>query len=391
MDPPRVTEIDSLEYWKKQAKHYEQKANDIQQELDEYTENSAQLEKELEASLGQVEQQNKELVHQNQRLKNDIELLRNKLERSQHEANALESEIQALKVDKDKQSIYIRELEQKNDDLERGQRVISESVSYIEALLNQAYERNAVLESEVDEVENLRVKLQRATDEARDLKQELKVIERMPVGKKEDDSSNENLLNGYVQGATRPHTEIETQTIHTSQQKREINGNGMTQSTRVSAINIVGDLLRKVGLERFLCRECGKVKCACNTMTPLSNLAVITNNSTLSSEGSARDSENTRVTSNEVEYRCNSLPRQTRPTTPIIKTRSETRQALESKLASCRSSVRPKEHSPNPTADVGKDYRENEIQQILMADNSNKKDDLLLDEEEQKFLTQDDD
>lgn len=46
-------------------------------------------------------------------------------------------------------------------------RVISESVSCIESLLNQAYERNAVLESEVDEVETLRVRLQRATDEAR--------------------------------------------------------------------------------------------------------------------------------------------------------------------------------------------------------------------------------
>lgn len=46
-------------------------------------------------------------------------------------------------------------------------RVITESVSCIETLLNQAYERNAVLESEVDEIENLRVKLQRANDEAR--------------------------------------------------------------------------------------------------------------------------------------------------------------------------------------------------------------------------------
>lgn len=46
-------------------------------------------------------------------------------------------------------------------------RVISESVSYIESMLNQAYERNAVLESEVDEIENLRIRLQRATDEAR--------------------------------------------------------------------------------------------------------------------------------------------------------------------------------------------------------------------------------
>lgn len=52
------------------------RANDIQQELDEYTENSAQLEKELEASLMQVEKQNRDLEHQNQRLKNEIESLR---------------------------------------------------------------------------------------------------------------------------------------------------------------------------------------------------------------------------------------------------------------------------------------------------------------------------
>lgn len=52
------------------------RANDIQQELDEYTENSAQLEKELEASLVQVEKQNRDLEHQNLRLKNEIEILR---------------------------------------------------------------------------------------------------------------------------------------------------------------------------------------------------------------------------------------------------------------------------------------------------------------------------
>lgn len=45
--------------------------------------------------------------------------------------------------------------------------MISESVSYIETLLNQAYERNAVLESEVDEKETLKIELQRISDEAR--------------------------------------------------------------------------------------------------------------------------------------------------------------------------------------------------------------------------------
>ncbi|XP_059047021.1 nuclear distribution protein nudE homolog 1 isoform X2 [Achroia grisella] len=278
MESPRQSESESSDYWRKQAKHYEQKAIEFQQELDEYTENSAQLEKELEASLVQVEKQNRDLENQNQRLKNEIEMLKNKLERSQHETNALESELQALKIEKNKQSVYVRELEQKNDDLERGQRVISESVSCIETLLNQAYERNAVLESEVDEIENLRVKLQRATDEARDLKQELKVVERIPPHKKEDGIPNENtVVNGHITNSNRTQVEIEPQSL-SSPQKREINGNAMTPSARVSAINIVGDLLRKVG-------------------------------------------------------------------------------ALESKLASCRGTVRPKEHSPNSSSDVNKDYR----------------------------------
>lgn len=274
MESSKHLDEDSVEYWKEQAKHYEQKAREIQQELDEYTENSAQLERELETSLEQVEKQNRDLEQKNERLLNKIDDLKTKLDRSQHETSALENELKALNIEKEKQAIYIRELEQKNDDLERGQRIISESVSCIETLLNQAYERNAVLESEVDEMETLRVKLQRATDEARDLKQELKVIEKIPILKKEDSSTNENICNGH---STRTQVEIETQTSITSP-RREVNGNAMTPSSRVSAINIVGDLLRKVG-------------------------------------------------------------------------------ALESKLASCRGTVRPKEHSPNPTSDVNKDYR----------------------------------
>lgn len=63
---------------------------DTQQELDEYTENSASLEKELEASLEQVERQNKDLENQNQRLKNEIELLRvNKIMSVYHTFNVV--------------------------------------------------------------------------------------------------------------------------------------------------------------------------------------------------------------------------------------------------------------------------------------------------------------
>lgn len=62
---------------------------------------------------------------------------------------------------------YIRDLEQKNDDLERSRRVIEESIISIEAAFNSAIERNAILESEVDEKESLKEKLQRLADETR--------------------------------------------------------------------------------------------------------------------------------------------------------------------------------------------------------------------------------
>lgn len=62
---------------------------------------------------------------------------------------------------------YIRELEQKNDDLERAERMITESVAAVEASLHTALEKNALLESEVDEKENLKEKVQRLVDETK--------------------------------------------------------------------------------------------------------------------------------------------------------------------------------------------------------------------------------
>lgn len=82
--------------------------------------------------------------------------------------NQLNSERESLRS-------YVRELEQKNDDLERTNRVVSESVAGFEAMLNQAYEKNAMLEMEIDEKEQMQINLQRLMDEARDLKQELKI------------------------------------------------------------------------------------------------------------------------------------------------------------------------------------------------------------------------
>ena len=88
---------------------------------------------------------------------------------------ALQEEAAKLKVVRDEMSKYIRELEQKNDDLERNNRCCQFSLGEFEAKLNEMLERNAILESELDEKDALAETVQRLRDEARDLKQELAV------------------------------------------------------------------------------------------------------------------------------------------------------------------------------------------------------------------------
>lgn len=62
---------------------------------------------------------------------------------------------------------HTRKIEQQNDDLERTNRVVAATVTDLEAMLNQAYEKNEFLELEVEDKESLAVKHQRVLDELR--------------------------------------------------------------------------------------------------------------------------------------------------------------------------------------------------------------------------------
>ncbi|XP_026469396.1 nuclear distribution protein nudE-like 1-B isoform X3 [Ctenocephalides felis] len=255
MDFPQYANKDQeISYWKDLADKYLQEKSDAQQELEDFTEESRQLECELEASLKQSENEIRDLRLTVRNLQAELESSRNKLETFDKENCSLEVNCNALSSEKEKLLIYIRELEQKNDDLERAHRNVTESVATFEDLLNKAYEKNALLENEVGEKENLQVQLQRLRDEARDLKQELKI-------KVKD--GDKNLTNGYSNSymnlsldSNRLHCEMETQTVVDNQttmntpikQQLKIDGNSLTSAGRISAMNIVGDLLRKVGM-----------------------------------------------------------------------------------------------------------------------------------------------
>lgn len=255
---------EAIDYYKNLAADYKRRLSETQQELEEFQEGSRDLETELEAQLEQAEAKNKELSAANQQLKLECERLQAKLNSCQTESSttisSLEDELQQMQLVKDEFQQYIRKLEQKNDDFERATRASLMSLEDFETRLNQAIERNAFLENELDEKENMAVLIQRLKDEARDLKQELQIHDtknEMPPQsppKKIENIIDSNKLINEVEAATR------NRLLRRNSTRSSFLSNGASNVPH-SALNIVGDLLKKVGvLESKLqsCRDCIK-------------------------------------------------------------------------------------------------------------------------------------
>ncbi|XP_053310125.1 nuclear distribution protein nudE-like 1 isoform X2 [Spea bombifrons] len=285
--PEFLSPKEEIAYWKELCQKLKQSCQEAREELEEFQEGSRELEAELETQLVQAEQRNRDLVADNQRLKYDVETLKEKLEhqysQSYKQVSLLEDELARARSIKDQLHKYVRELEQANDDLERAKRATIVSLEDFEQRLNQAIERNAFLESELDEKESLLVSVQRLKDEARDLRQELAVRERQTDGTRKSAPSSPTLdcekMDSAVQASlSLPATPVGKMSENGFTSPKGIpNGLGsspLTPSARISALNIVGDLLRKVGaLESKLaaCRNFAKDQASRKSYMP-SNL-----------------------------------------------------------------------------------------------------------------------
>lgn len=261
---------EELCFWKEQAEKHEQRAEEAQEELLEFQQMSRDYEAELETELKQCESRNKDLMSDNNRLRMDLESFKEKFEVQHSEAlrhiSTLEEELTETKAVRDHLQKYIRELEQSNDDLERTKRATIMSLEDFEQRMNQVIERNAFLESELDEKENLLESVQRLKDEARDLRHELAVRqkERRPsssLGKDADRTDLPCSSSNYASLPATPCKPISSFTTPPASSIRRgdgLTGSPLTTSARISALNIVGELLRKVGnLESKLasCRD----------------------------------------------------------------------------------------------------------------------------------------
>ncbi|GAA6214630.1 nuclear distribution protein nudE-like 1-A isoform X1 [Lates japonicus] len=275
MIPKFSSKDEEIDFWKALSLKYKKSCQEAQEELLEFQEGSRELEAELEAQLGQAEHRMKDLQSENQRLKNEVETLKEKLEhqysQSYKQISVLEDDLGQTRSIKEQLHKYVRELEQSNDDLERAKRATIVSLENFEQRLNQAIERNAFLESELDEKESLLVSVQRLKDEARDLRQELAVRERQADVTRMSAPSSPTQDNVKMDTAVQASLSLPATPLSKGLDNAFANptvlSNGygsnspLTPSARISALNIVSDLLRKVGaLESKLaaCRNFAK-------------------------------------------------------------------------------------------------------------------------------------
>uniref|UniRef100_A0A665TPL5 NudE neurodevelopment protein 1 n=1 Tax=Echeneis naucrates TaxID=173247 RepID=A0A665TPL5_ECHNA len=273
-EPPEFRSLeDELGFWKEQAARHQQSAEEAQEELQEFQQMSRDYEGELETELKQCEARNRELLATNNRLRMELENYKEKYENQHSEAcrqiSSLEGDLAETTAVRDHLHKYIRELEQANDDLERAKRATIMSLEDFEQRMNQVIERNAFLESELDEKENLLESVQRLKDEARDLRQELAVQQKQQVQDRKPSLSSVDKTTSSASNLPVPSTAATTSRPlapaesfatppPTVSRAESLSATPLTTSARISALNIVGELLRKVGnLESKLasCRD----------------------------------------------------------------------------------------------------------------------------------------
>jgi len=174
-----TSDKDEVDYWKKRTTLFKRLWKESKEELEEFQSSSRDLETELEAQLDQSEAKEREATSQCQKIGRENENLRRQLTSLRSETDrqiaALAEDLTSVSKTREDLTNYVREMEQKNDDLERSKRHMISSLEDFEQRLNVALERNAFLESELEEKDHLQATIQRLKDESKDLRLEMSI------------------------------------------------------------------------------------------------------------------------------------------------------------------------------------------------------------------------
>merc|ERR1711892_933183 len=282
---------EAVQYWR-------QLAAERKDDFDELKEMGEELEQEQERTIGQLESDNK-------RLRSDVDKYKEQLEQNREtqrerdreredELQRVKQRLESTEAEKMELTTAVRKLEQLLDDAERSQRQLEATYEGTAELLRIETERNALLETELLDGESLKEMFQRQKDENRDLKselayrerkiKELDTMQRSSVSMNGNTpSTSENDKSGSVSNPKTPSTPTSTpppitatiahpsphaaaispttskpvqmvsptstssQLIRPKLTHSNSTGSSTSSSSRMSALSIVGDLLKKVG------------------------------------------------------------------------------------------------------------------------------------------------
>jgi hypothetical protein len=127
------------------------------------------------------------------------------------------------------------------------------SLTEFETKINEALERNAILESELDGKDELAETVQRLKDEARDLRQEIAVRQRKDTTNQQHFMTIDNGDTKFVETNPTPMVIGQTPPISTQPQSQftHMHSQPSNKTTNVNALNYVGDVLKKVTVSLF--------------------------------------------------------------------------------------------------------------------------------------------
>uniref|UniRef100_A0AAV1UGA4 Kinesin motor domain-containing protein n=1 Tax=Peronospora matthiolae TaxID=2874970 RepID=A0AAV1UGA4_9STRA len=150
----------------------------VQDEFDEYTQSSHELEQELEQELSRVEKRNVFLLNKSQYFERDLQLTRSKLDEALDQARKLEDELQTTRAEL-KRALETRcKLEQHQDDLETQVRVLQATESDLRHKMEREIEEKVFLLSDQDELQHEHeMAAERFRTEIMDLKSELYALQ----------------------------------------------------------------------------------------------------------------------------------------------------------------------------------------------------------------------
>jgi len=244
-DIPKFSSLEEeVRYWRGKALKYKESEDELREQFEEFQEDSKELEAELESQLEQTEKKVSDLSKIKQGLEFENDKLKERLDATTNEfsftVTSLQDEVSEYSGKISDLQKYIRELEMSNDNLERANRCMMCSLEDFDKKLNEAIERNALLENEVEDKGALQCMVQRLKDESRDLHTELSTIRRKSFTKKPSDVDIKSSPGPLPESplASTPPTNPGVSPA--------INGMPINSSAKISALNIVGDLLRKV-------------------------------------------------------------------------------------------------------------------------------------------------